>query len=294
MPFHPTISGQLIDALGSGVSGASLTFISRATTQGLENVAKTAAATYSANDSGFYSFAVPSGRYEIFYQEPEYLAPARLGFATVEGVGPYDVGTLIGNSIPPPSQLDQVTDVSTTGKVDGSLLVWDLPSRRWQATPHRAPGQLYRTTETAANVGGVFENLHTYSIPANTLPRDGDRLQISASFTTSGAYATTAEKRIRAYIGSALVYDVSALNYSYGPVNVGTSLVLTRTSATTANVYASTSHDDYSPPPFYSEPLFTGFALTHGSAQTLRFSVSGLNPRSIIQNETVLSYSPAP
>lgn len=297
MPYQIPISGRLIDSFGSGVSGASVFFTSKATSRGTENVAKTASASFTADASGYYSASVASGWYKIYYQEPESAEPIQIGVATVSGYGGTDLGTLIDNSIPPPSLLENISNVNVTGRVDGSSLQWNAATRRWDATPSRAAGVIYQTTTPTANVGGAFTNLSSYAVPANTLNRDGDSLRVTSVFTTTGSYALTQEKRIRATFGGATVYDVSAFN-AYNnfarPVNIVAQLFITRTGANGQNAYSITQHDEYSAAPFFNEPMATGLSLNLAASQTLRFSVSGLNSADIVQREITVEFVPAP
>ncbi len=193
--------------------------------------------------------------------------------------------------------LEGISNVSVTGRVDGSDLEWSEGLDRWEATPHRTPGFIYLSNLPSGNpAGGSFGDLHSYALPANTLPRDGDRLSIVSVFTASGAYSEQGEKRIRAYLGSSLVYDVSvfnAWNNFARPVNVLVSLDVARNSATGQRVTARTQHDEYSPAPWANVPASTGLSLDLTAAQTIRFSVSGFTPNSVTQRNLSVEFVPA-
>jgi hypothetical protein len=172
------ITGRLVDPLGSGISGASLFFYSKATTRGTENVAKTADARYLSDPSGFYSFGLATGWYKIDYQEAGWLESQRLGVATVTGNVALDLGTLIANSIPPPSHLEDISDVSTLGRLDGSPLLWNQAQRKWVATGSFVPTGNQRVISTAITAGtsGVWVS---YGANFPSAPK----VQLTASFT---------------------------------------------------------------------------------------------------------------
>ncbi len=133
MSFYSVpITGRLVDPFGEGQSGASVYFVSKATTRGVENVAQTAEASFTTDENGYYSASVVSGWYKIYFKTEDGLEPYKIGVATVEGVGATDLGTLIDNSIPPPSQLERITDVDVSGRQSGSLLSWNSSAREWQ------------------------------------------------------------------------------------------------------------------------------------------------------------------
>lgn len=179
MPFQITLSGRLTDPLGSGISGAQVLFTAKATTKGPENVAKTADASFTTDADGYYSALLASGWYKIDYKEPDWLDFQRLGVATVSGTdSPLDLGTLIGNSVPPPSQLEDISDVSVSGRSDGSAIVWNAARRKWTATGAFVPAASQRVISTAIPSGtsGIW-------VPFTPAFPTAPKVQMSAAFT---------------------------------------------------------------------------------------------------------------
>lgn len=151
------ITGRLVDPLGSGISGASVYFTSKATTRGPENVVQSADAAFTSDASGFYNANVASGWYKLYYVEPSSLEPVKIGVATVSGVGALDLGTLIDNSIPPPSLLQNISNVDSSGLANGSLLVYNSSRQKWVTTIGTG-GLGYATTTALASMSGVYDS----------------------------------------------------------------------------------------------------------------------------------------
>lgn len=160
--FQIPITGRLIDPVGDPVTGASVFFRAKATSRGLESVPKTTVASFETDSNGYYQTSIPSGWYSIEFSRPGDLDSTKLGAATVTGVQNLDLGTLLANSIPPPSQLEGISDVSISGRQNGSLLVWNSSRTRWETTI--ATGQLATASglaSTAANLAATGANLQS-------------------------------------------------------------------------------------------------------------------------------------
>jgi hypothetical protein len=153
--FQIPITGRLIDPVGAPVTGASVFFRAKATTRGLESVPKTVVASFQTDSGGYYATAIPSGWYAVEIQEAGALDSTKLGAATVSGVATLDLGTLLANSIPPPSQLEGISDVSISGRQNGSILVWNSSRTRWETTI--GTGHL----ATAANLAATGTSLQS-------------------------------------------------------------------------------------------------------------------------------------
>ena len=289
MPFQISLTGRLIDPVGVPLSGARVWFTSKATTRGVENVPQSADAFFSADNYGYYSGSVATGWYKVYIQESGALAPTKTGVCTVSGFDTLDIGTLIANSIQPTSQLEHISDVNVTGRVDGSFLEWSAGKRKWIASPHRTEETLFYNTAATGTVSGGFCDLMTQVIPGGTLANNGERLKVTAQFT-----AANGESNVRGYLGSTLVYDVTAWNTHARPMSVFSEIVITRTTATSGNVYSRTTHDDYSPAPYNNAPAFTGTALALASPFTLKFTASGAAAGNVTQNEQFVGFIPAP
>lgn len=176
--FQIPITGRLIDPVGDPVTGASVFFRAKATTRGLESVPKTVVASFETDAGGYYQTSVPSGWYAIEIQRPGELDAAKLGAATVSGVQALDLGTLLANSIPPPSQLENISDVSISGRQNGSTLIWNASRRHWAMTGGLVTSEVFRTSSTAVSAGqsGVWVS---FTPPFPSVPY----VQMTASFT---------------------------------------------------------------------------------------------------------------
>src|SRR5688500_5679471 len=132
MPFQIPLTGRLVDPVtNAGISGAQVWFTSKATTRGVENVAKTQAGHFSTDSDGYYSTSLASGWYRIDILHPGALYVERLGVATVSGVDTLDLGTLIDNSIPPPSELQAISNVQASGLANGNVLTYNAARAKW-------------------------------------------------------------------------------------------------------------------------------------------------------------------
>lgn len=319
MPFHIPITGRLIDPVtSSGISGAQVWFLPKATSRGTENVTKSQGGYFTTDDSGYYSASIASGWYKIDYLAPGALDVERLGVATVSGVETLDLGTLIANSIPPPSELGQISDVDLSGRINGGLLAWSQPRQKWVSSlatgqfatsgqVAKKAGTIYHSITPAGNAGGAtFTDLISQSIAANTLQTNGDRLRITSVFTT-----VSGDRDIRAHFGGTLVYDVMYtepnLNASFptwngtgavrptSPLNVVAEIMITRTGAAGQNVWSVSRWDDFDQwRAFHLAPCYTGTQLDLTSAQVFKFSASGAGANNITQREMLIEYIPAP
>lgn len=185
--FQIPITGRLIDPVGDPVTGASVFFRAKATTKGLESVPKTTVASFETDSGGYYQTAIPSGWYSIEFARPGDLDTTKLGAATVTGTETLDLGTLLANSIPPPSQLQGISDVSISGRQDGSTLTWNSSRNQWSMTGGLLTTGTSRTYSTAVSVGQsgawVSFNPHFSATP---------RIQMTASFTGDSQWLVSA------------------------------------------------------------------------------------------------------
>lgn len=89
-------------------------------------------------------------------------------------------------------------------------------------------GTMHVNTTSVGNVGAGEDDLMTYSLPANSLAADLDYIHLEMSGTFA---ATGANKRVRAYFGSTVLIDTTAVPFSSEHWTIESTIV--RTSGTT-------------------------------------------------------------
>jgi hypothetical protein len=212
--YHIPITGRLIDPVGEPVTGSSVYFTAKATSRGSEGVAKTTRASFTTDDQGYYSTEIPSGWYTIEYQRPGELYSVKLGVATVSGVDTLDLGTLIDNSIPPPSLLGQISDVDTSGVDQDYVLAYNRTRRKWVATSATLGGGGGTGEVTAAQLAAtgaalIARDLAISGVLSDRLTSTGITLGVSVSSVSSNLATTgsTLDTKIGNLVGSLSGYS---------------------------------------------------------------------------------------
>lgn len=158
------------------------------------------------------------------------------------------VGDIIWNSAP------------SAGEPLGWYCTVGGTSETWQQIESRVPLTLASNTTEVGNVGSGEDNLITYTVPANTLSRDGDCLEVEAAFTFA---ANGNNKTVKLYIGSDVIYNSGAVAQNGGSMIVRASL--TRDTGVIAKVTAVTvpsASSSYSTVATYFQTA-TAFASTN-------------------------------
>lgn len=95
------------------------------------------------------------------------------------------------------------------------------------------PKPIHVNTTVVGNVGVGEDDLMTYTVPARLLSTNGDSVRLKAY----GTFAANANnKRVRAYFGSDLLFDTTALAFNAGDWSL--EVEITRTGATTQKAIA--------------------------------------------------------
>lgn len=102
------------------------------------------------------------------------------------------------------------------------------------ARAKRAAYQLFSSITPVGNVGVGEDTLITYTIPANTLAKDGYNFSVTA-WGTFGATANN--KTIKMYFGSSVLYDTGAIAANGGSWQIISTI--TRTGAATQQAITS-------------------------------------------------------
>ncbi len=146
-------------------------------------------------------------------------------------------------------------------------------------------GTINVNTSAVGNVGTGEDNLISYTLPANALTTNGDRLIIRAS----GTFAANANnKRVKLYFGTQVLFDTTALAFNSGDWCLEAEVI--RTGATTQKAWARwiSSNTTLGVSMDYTTP-----AMTLTNSQAIKCTGEATSNNDIVQETFSIEYKPA-
>jgi hypothetical protein len=152
-------------------------------------------------------------------------------------------------------------------------------------------GTLASSVADAGNVGSGFDNLITYSLPANTLTADGAAIEIEAGFTLA---ANANDKDIEVYLGATNLLTLTKAAQNGGTYYVRILVVRDTASSSKVTVHGQRNGGSGAPLADISGQVFVQ-AVDWTSSLTINGSAEGTSNNDIVQEYLrVRSFPPQP